>query len=128
MNRSKQVKVIRDAYYAIPDLQDGFLEVRERLFDMNKAAEKQHRRGAPDSVLPLPLTIKDAARYFVVRHLLDGFKEPDRFSVDDIINIRNEVLYAQAYAKRFHKELEAWYALWNEQFAGVDYVELMKAA
>ena len=70
----------------------------------------------------------DAAKYFVVRHLLDGWRETGRFTVDDILAIRNEVLYAQAYAKRFHAELSAWYATFAIKFEQVDYAELMKAA
>src|SRR5580704_1520444 len=99
--KSKQVKLIREAYDSIPDLQDGFKDVREFLFDLNKQAEKRHRTGRPAQ----PLTVNDAAKLFTVSHLLDGFKEPNKWSVDHIISIRNEVLYAQAYAKRFHAEL-----------------------
>ena len=123
MNRTQQVKLIREAYAAIPDLQDGFKDVREYLFDMNHAAEKRHRTGRPAQ----PLTVKDAARLFVVSHLLDGFKEPDKWSVEHITSIRTEVLYAQAYAKRFHEELTAWAAKYSEPFASVDYAALMKA-
>jgi hypothetical protein len=123
---TQQVKTIKEAFNNIPDLQDGFKTVKLHLLDMNEAAERQHRRGKPNS-LPTPrLTVKDAAKLFTVSHLLDGFAQPDRFQVEDIISIRNEALYAQAYAKRFHKELEPWAAKWAEPFKQVDYVELMK--
>jgi hypothetical protein len=122
VNRTQQIKIIREAYAAIPDLQDGFKDVREYLFDMNHAAEKRHRTGRPAQ----PLTVKDAAKLFVVSHLLDGFKEPNRFSVNDITSIRTEVLFAQCYASRFHAELTAWAAKYAGQFEAVDYAELMK--
>ena len=105
-------------------MQDGFYDVSERLYGMNVAAERQHRHGHTGS----PLSVKDAAKLFVVKHMLDGHKEPERFSVDDILAIRNEVLYAQAYAKRFHGELDAWAGKWAVQFEQVDYAELMKEA
>jgi hypothetical protein len=123
MNKTEQIKLIREAFDEIPDLQDGFKDVREYLFDMNKEAEKRHRTGRPAQ----PLTVKDAAKLFTVSHLLDGFKEPDKWSVDHIISIRNEVLYAQAYAKRFHIEFTEWAAKFSTQFEQVDYSELMKA-
>ena len=97
MTHKQQVSVIREAFYALPDMADGWFDVRQRLFDMNKAAEKQHRSGGSLG-LSNGLSIIDAAKYFVVRHLLDGWRETDRFTVDDILAIRNEVLYAQAYA------------------------------
>ena len=67
-----------------------------------------------------------AAKLFTVTYLLAGYKEPNRFSVDDITSIRSEILYAQAYAKRFHKELTEWSAKYASPFEQVDYAELMK--
>ena len=126
MNFAQQVKTIKEAYASIPDLQDGFKTVSRYLLEKNETSERQHRRMKPVS-LPAPnLTIKDAAKLFTVSHLLQGFAEPDKFTVEDIISIRNEALYAQAYAKRFHKELEPWAAKWAEPFKQVDYSELMK--
>jgi hypothetical protein len=121
-SRSSQIKLIREAYDSIPDLQDGFKDVREFLFDLNKQAEKRHRTGRPAQ----PLMVNDAAKLFTVSHLLDGHKEPNKWSVDHIISIRNEVLYAQAYAKRFHAELSEWAAKYAGRFEQVDYAELMK--
>ena len=40
----------------------------------------------------------------------------------------NEVLYAQAYAKRFHKELKQWATKWAEPFKQVDYAKLMEVS
>ncbi len=125
LTRNQQTKIIREAYSAIPDMQDGFKDVREYLFDLNERAERQHRKGAPFGIKH-GLTIKDAAKLFTVSHLLDGFKEPDKWTVDAITSIRPEVLYAQAYAKRFHKELTEWAAKYADQFEQVDYAELMK--
>ena len=46
-SKNSQIKLIREAYSAIPDMQDGFKDVREYLFDLNERAERQHRKGAP---------------------------------------------------------------------------------
>ena len=120
-----QIRLIREAYAAIPDLQDGFKDVREFLFDKNETAERQHRKGAPYGIKH-GLTVKDAAKLFTVSHLLDGFKEPNKWTVNEITSIRTEVLFAQAYAARFHAELTAWAQKYTEPFASVDYSELMK--
>jgi hypothetical protein len=126
LNHTQQIKLIFDAFDQIPDLQDGFKDVREYLFDLNEQAERRHRKGAPNGIKH-GLTVASAAKLFVVSHLLDGFKEPNRFSVDDITSIRTEVLYAQNYAKRFHAELTEWAAKFSAQFEQVDYSELIKA-
>ena len=127
MKKSEQVRVIRSAFDELGrlGLQDGWYDVQDRLYDMNLEAEKRHRRGQH---LPSPLTIKDAARLFTVKHLLDGHAEPDKWTTDAILHIRTEVLYAQAYAKKHHKELAEWAAKWTEPFEQVDYAELMKGA
>jgi hypothetical protein len=125
MKRSEQLKTIREAYASLPDLQDGFRDVKDRLFDMNVGAERQHRKGAPNGIKH-GLSIRDAAKLFVVSHLLDGWNEPEKWGVEHILSIRNECLYAQAYAKRFRVELAAWATRWQTEFAEVDYAELMK--
>jgi hypothetical protein len=125
LSKSKQIKLIREAYDSIPDLQDGFKDVREFLFDLNETAERRHRKGAPCGIKH-GLSVKDAAKLFTVSHLLDGFAEPDKWSVDHITSIRSEVLFAQAYAKKFHAELTAWAQQYSEQFKQVDYADLMK--
>lgn len=125
MIRSEQLKAINAAFDAIPDLYDGFYSVSKRLYEMNKASELRHREGAPYGIVH-GLTVGMAAKLFTVSHLLDGWKGPDRFSVDDILNIRNEVLYAQAYAKRHHDALRLWAEAWMEPFSHVDYAKLQR--
>lgn len=129
MRKNEQIDTIREAFRELSrlDLYDGFYNVVDRLYDMNTEQEKRHRRGTPAGCVN-KLSVKDAAKLFVVKHMLDGHKEPDRFSVDDILAIRNEVLYAQAYAKKHHTELATWAAKWAEPFEQVDYAELMKGA
>ena len=124
--RAQQLKTIREAYAEIPDLQDGFKDVREYLFDMNQTAERRHRKGAPDGIRH-GLTVRDAAKLFTVSHLLDGFAEPDKWSVDHIIQIRTECLFAQAYAKKHHAELADWAAKYSEPFKQVDYAQLQRS-
>jgi hypothetical protein len=127
MFKSEQIRTIRRAYEAIPDLWDGFWNVKEKLLSMNDKAERQHRRGTPAGCVN-PLSIKDAAKLFTVRHLLDGWLQPDEWTVDAILTIRNEVLYAQAYAKKHHKDLALWAVEWRGPFEQVDYAKLMERA
>jgi hypothetical protein len=125
MTHNEQIKLIREAFNAMPDMQDGFKDVREYLYDMNNMAERRHRKGAPDGIKH-GLSVIDAAKLFTVSHLLDGWAEPNKWTVDEILHIRIEVLYAQAYAKRFHKELAGWAAKYAEPFKQVDYAELQR--
>ena len=121
---TQQLALIDEAYNALPDMQDGYRDVAERLFDMNAVGERQHRKGTPGGYPGL--SVAAAARYFAVKQLLDGWREPERYTVDDIVNVRNEVLYAQAYAKRFHKVLIVWASQYGCQIDQLDYSKLVK--
>ena len=129
MSRHQQIKAIKEAYSELIglNLQDGFKDVAEYLFDKNLIAERQHRKGAPYGIRH-GISANDAAKLFTVQHLLEGWAEPDKWTVDAILSIRNEVLYAQAYAKRFHKELEPWATKWAEPVKQVDYAKLMEVS
>jgi hypothetical protein len=124
-SKTAQIRLIHEAFNAIPEMFDGFISVRESLFHMNMESERRHRRGAPNGIKH-GISVNDAARLFTVQHLLDGWRELNRFSIDDITSIRHEVLYAQAYAKRFPDKVGPWFAKYGKQFEEVDYAELMK--
>lgn len=129
MTKKEQLKLIRNAYDEIPDLQDGFFDVRERLLDMNLVTERAHRKCQPYALAsnPWSMSIRDAAKLFVVSHLLDGWKESNKYTVDDILWIRNECLYAQAYAKKHYEELTNWAIKYGEPFSHVNYMVSMES-
>jgi hypothetical protein len=127
MTYKEQIKTIREAYSDLQmlGLQDGFFTVAGRLLEMNLAAERRHRRGAPAGIKH-GLTVKDAAKLFTCSHLLDGYNQPDKWTVDDILCIRTECLYAQAYAKKHNKELADWALQYTGLFEQIDYAELQR--
>jgi hypothetical protein len=124
MNHTQQLDLIDEAYHNLPEMVDGFKDVAEFLFEMNVEGEHRHRKGTPGGYPGL--SVAAAARYFAVKQLLDGWREPDHYTVDDIVNVRNEVLYAQAYAKRFNKQLQSWAIQYGCQIDQLDYSKLVK--
>lgn len=137
-SKAAQIRTIKAAYSELVrlDLQDGFREVARYLFNLNLVAERQHRKGSaymPTRVFGISANV--AAKLFTIEHLLEGWAEPDKWTVDHILSIRTEVLYAQAYAKKFHKQLEQWATKYSPFFLrsatdgkpSIDYTELMKA-
>lgn len=128
MTHNEQIKAVRQAWHALYDLNlyDGFQNIADRLLYMNEDAERRHRKGAPAGIRH-GLGVRDAARLFTVQHLLDGFNDP-KWTIDDILHIRTECLYAQAYATKHHAELAAFAAKWTEVFEHVDYAELQRVA
>ena len=124
LSHTEQLNLIREAYDHLPDMRDGFRGVKELLLDMNEKSERHHRKGTPGGYPGISITL--AAKYFVVKYLLEGWRKPNCYTVDDIINIRNEVLYAQAYAKRFRTELSAWVQQYEWDLDDLDYAKLVK--
>src|ERR1700733_3092110 len=124
MTHNEQVKLIRTAFDDLSrlDLQNGFYNVVDRLFDMNNDAERRHRIGRIDCAL----SVKDAAKFFTVSHLLDGWNNPTKWDVNDILNIRTEFIYAQAYASRHYTTLADWARKHTESFKEVDYAKLIQ--
>lgn len=127
MSKSAQIKIIDAAFYALPQIFHGFQTIGEKLFRMNLEAERQHRKGFGRSA-PKGFSANAAARLFTVRHLAEALEKPDRYSVTDILHIRTECLFAQAYAAENRAAiLEAWDGAGIDRAAvlAVDYSELM---
>lgn len=106
--------------------QHGFMTVRDRLFDMNVKAEKAHRKFTGSSYA---ITVNQAARLFTVRHIAEALEKPDRWKVDDILNVRLECIMAQAYAARHRDEFLAAFDRAGVKLAEAmawDYSELVR--
>jgi hypothetical protein len=128
MNKSAQIKITDLAFYALPQIFHGFQTIGEKLFRMNLEAERQHRKGFGRSA-PKNFSANAAARLFTVRHIAEALEKPERYTVTDILHIRTECLYAQAYTDENRAAiLEAWDAAGVDRAAilSIDYAELMK--
>ena len=128
MTKAAQLKTIDAAFNALPQIFHGFQTIGEKLFCMNLAAERQHRKGFGRTA-PKGFSANAAARLFTVRHLNEALEKPDRYTVADILHIRTECLHAQAYAIEHRAAiLESWEAAGIDRAAimAIDYAELMK--
>lgn len=125
MNKKEQIKLIYDAFSALPTMQRGWSEEKKRLCLMNLQSEKQHRSGMTCRGISKDI----AARLFTVKHIAESLQKPRLYEVADILSIRNECLYAQALVGLFGKDIRAsWKAagITVEAVLALDYVELMK--
>lgn len=128
MTKAAQLKLIDAAFNALPQVFHHYATFGEKLFRMNLAAERQHRKGFGRTA-PKGFSANAAARLFTVRHLAEALEKPDRYKVKDILLIRTECLYAQAYAAEHRAAiLESWEAAGIDRAAimAIDYAELMK--
>ena len=111
LNKSQSKKLISKLFDELPNLLNCFKEMSDDLLEMNIASEKLHRKNHCPSNYNFP--IRDTAKYFVVRHLFDAMKgingEGDLYIVSDLLEMRLEVLKAQAYAMKNTDELQEWF-------------------
>jgi len=128
MTKKEKIKLINEAYYRLECLNNiSWTKYRDRLFDMNKAGEKQHDKGRSESC-SRGLSISDSAKLFTVcwiaEYLIGDKKAPD---VACYINMRSEAFYAYSLSQQYKKEiLEAWKSLDIKAIASLDYAELQK--
>jgi hypothetical protein len=128
MTKAAQLKLIDRAYHALPQIFHQYDTFGEKLFRMNLEAERHQRKGF-NRTAPKGFSANAAARLFTVRHLAEALEKPDRYKVGDILHIRTECLYAQAYAAE-HRDaiLNYWMAaeITPAEVLAVDYSDLMK--
>lgn len=124
ISKAKANKIIKDCFYAIPEIHHGWNgTVREILYKMELAAEKQHRNGRTVS----GFSAGNAAMYFTVQHLFNAVQHPSVYNVVDILHVRTECLYAQAYAIEYAEKLQSWKDYMEaSEFNLVDYTDMMK--
>ena len=128
MTKSEQLKLIDRAFNTLPQIFHHYKTIGEKLFQMNLEAERHHRqvwRSAPRN-----FSANAAARLFTVKHLTESLEKPELYTVTDILHIRIECLFAQAYATKHRAAiLDAWDAAGIDRAAimAIDYAELMGA-
>lgn len=127
--KTAQLKIIDRAFHALPQIFHHFDTIGEKLFKMNLDAERQHRKMRGGSSIQ-GFSAAAAARLLTVRHLAEALKKPDRYSVTDILSIRLECLFAQAYAAENRAAiLSVWEAAGIDLDAvlSINYSEMMGA-
>ena len=126
MTKAAQLKLIETAYKALPRIFHKFDTFGEKLYRMNLDAERQHRTNRP---APKDFSANAAARLFTVLHLAQALANPDRYKIGDILHVRTECLFAQAYADEHRSEiLNCWLAagITPEDVMTLDYSQLMQ--
>jgi hypothetical protein len=129
MNKAAQLKLIDRAFNALPQIFHQYHTFGEKLFRMNLDAERQHRKSFQGRAAPKGFSANAAARLFTVRHLAEALENPDRYKVADILHIRTECLYAQAYATEHRDAISNYWldaGITPAEVLAVDYSELMK--
>lgn len=122
MTKNQANKIVATLFRDIPDIYQGFGLMRDKLYNLELQAEKDHRSNRPS---PKGFSTADAARYFTVQHLYDGATAS--YTIESVIDIRYEAILGVAFAKRYSEELASWMeAVRQSEFAQVDYAELMK--
>lgn len=124
MTKAQANTIINTLFAAIPDFGSGFQSAKDKMYDLEKAAEKQHRYGRTNGPAA-SFTVGQAAKYFTIQHLFAGATAS--YTIEDMISIRHEALLGCAYARRYSEELKFWMeAVHGSKFAEIDYAELMK--
>lgn len=127
LTKKQSLEIIDFAFCTLPDIGSGWTDMASQLYEMSLEAEKKHRRGRAREYCAI--SVPEAARLFVVQNLANSIMKPGRWAVVDILHIRNECLYAQAFVE---EQGEAIQAAWTAagvsipEVLSVDYAALMQ--
>lgn len=121
MTKTQANAIINTLFAAIPDFGSGFQSAKDKMYDLEKDAEKKHRYNRP---AVKGFSVGQAAKYFTIQHLFDGVTAS--YTIEAMIDIRHEALLGCAYARRYSEELKVWMEMvFASKFAEIDYAEMM---
>ena len=127
---SKQKKLINTTFdnlrAAVPDRGWGS-DPFEKLYQHELKDEREHRRFKPDGLPADGLAVKDAAKLFTCRHILEPRQKGEMPPVEFMLDWRLVVFYGAAIWSNYKEQINA--AVSDEamaEFLALDYAELMK--
>jgi hypothetical protein len=101
----------------------GWGNLVENVLRMELKDEKQHRGS---DTARFHCTPTEAAKYFTVKHVFDGFTS--HLKVEDILHIRLACFYGEALSKEYGEEIKAAFSDAEiAEFLTLDYVKLIEA-
>lgn len=132
MNKKQQIKLIDQIFTKLTVLNDKtHTPYLKKLFEMNKQEEREHRRFVGNDYY---LPVNDAARYFAIKYIWQGYKLEDQkdkgFTVKDVLRVRQAAIYGQSIAQNYRQVIFVALKAFIEsgqmdEFDRIDYVELI---
>ena len=101
--------------------------ILERILRMELEAETHHRKGAPDGWRAKNMTVRDSARYFVVRDVFKGLYYTAEWTTQSLLTFKPSVILAFAFAREYKQEITEIFT--NEeinQLLALDYGKMME--
>ncbi len=132
MNKKQQIKLIDQIFTKLGVLNDKtHTPYLGKLYEMNKQEEREHRRFV-GSEYHLP--VNDAARYYSVKYIWQGYKLKDQkdkgWTVKDVLTVRQAAIYGQSIAENYRQVIFVALKQFIEsgqmdEFDQIDYVQLI---
>jgi len=127
MITSKQKKLILSGFDRLHPLTAENIDGRRRIYDLERNYEKMHRNFCSGREYPASAPMSLTAKYLAVRCILAPlFDDPDRYSVEDILDIKESIIWGQALANKYRDQLlKSFKGFDLEAFNKLDYVEMV---
>lgn len=125
MNPYKTINALYDHLERACDNRSWVNPVKQ-MYKMNLQDEKSYRNSGRGSDNP-KFTANLAAKYFTVKHILDG--KESKLSAKDILHIRLSCFYGEAIAKEYTAEVNHAITIAPQtvnDFLSLDYAKLME--
>lgn len=130
MNKEQKeiIKRVNQAYSKLYVLNNiKWVSFREKLFNMNKQDEKNHRAiGDWISTHKDACSISDCARLFVVNNIAESLLNKSKYTIKDLLGIRLSCLYSQSIVENYRDIIEtAWKDEDIKYLSNLDYISLV---
>ena len=131
MNKEQKeiIKRVNQAYSKLYVLNNiKWTSFRDKLFNMNKQDEKNHRNSFGDwaSNHRDACNISDCARLFVVHNIAESLLNKSKYTIKDLLGIRLSCLYSQSIVENYREIIEtAWKDEDINYLSNLDYISLV---
>ena len=127
MITSKQKKLILSGFDRLDPLTAENIDGRRRIYDLERKNESNHRLFCSGREYPASAPMSLTAKYWSVKHILTPlFDDPNRYSVEDILDIKESIIWGQALANKYRDQLlESFKGFDLIAFNELDYVEMV---
>lgn len=130
MNTKETIKLAKDAFYASPLENIGWTNYREKLLQLCRSEEKDHRgfmNGFRESHTSDTASVNEAARLFAVKRVAE-YMQGEKFpSGKDYLHIQKSCFFAAGIVDEYREIVaKAWADFDIAKLAALDYTAIVK--
>ena len=125
--KASERKLIESVWHSIPEVFDGFWEIKRRIYNAALAGERQHRKGAPAGYR-YTMPAKTAAKYFACKWLAEYASGRAKLpELREINHLCDDARLSAGYVAEFPEKFGDWAKTVPAEFWLLDYCKMVQS-